>query len=54
MSKRIVTVAAVVLVAGIGGYAVFLAAKPPVAAASATTVIAAMANRLFITDPRSP
>jgi len=29
MSKRIVTVAAVVLVAGIGGYAAFLAAKPP-------------------------
>jgi hypothetical protein len=29
MSKRIVTVAAFVLVAGIGGYAVFLAAKPP-------------------------
>ena len=29
MSKRIVTVAAAVLVAGIGGYAVFLAAKPP-------------------------
>jgi hypothetical protein len=29
MSKRIVTAAAVVLVAGIGGYAVFLAAKPP-------------------------
>ena len=29
MSKRIATVAAVVLVAGIGGYAVFLAAKPP-------------------------
>jgi hypothetical protein len=28
MSKRIVTVAAVVLVAAIGGYAVFLAAKP--------------------------
>ena len=28
MSKRIVTVAAAVLVAGIGGYAVFLAAKP--------------------------
>ena len=29
MSKRIVTIAAAVLVAGIGGYAVFLAAKPP-------------------------
>jgi hypothetical protein len=29
MSKRIATVAAVVLIAGIGGYAVFLAAKPP-------------------------
>ena len=29
MSKRIATVAALVLVAGIGGYAVFLAAKPP-------------------------
>src|SRR6202163_784147 len=29
MSKRISTVAAVVLIAGIGGYAVFLAAKPP-------------------------
>ena len=29
MSKRIVTVAAVALVAGIGGYAAFLAAKPP-------------------------
>jgi hypothetical protein len=29
MSKRNLTVAAVVLVAGIGGYAVFLAAKPP-------------------------
>ena len=28
MSKRIATVAAVVLVAGIGGYAIFLAAKP--------------------------
>jgi hypothetical protein len=29
MSKWIATIAAVVLVAGIGGYAVFLAAKPP-------------------------
>jgi hypothetical protein len=29
MSKHIATVAAVVLVAGIGGYALFLAAKPP-------------------------
>jgi hypothetical protein len=29
MSKRNLTVAAVVLVAGIGGYAVFLAARPP-------------------------
>ena len=29
MSKRILTVAAAVLVAGLGGYAVFLAAKPP-------------------------
>ena len=29
MSKRIVTMAAVALVAGIGGYAAFLAAKPP-------------------------
>jgi len=29
MSKRIATAAAVVLAAGIGGYAVFLAAKPP-------------------------
>jgi hypothetical protein len=29
MSKRIATVAAVLLVAGIGGYAAFLAAKPP-------------------------
>jgi hypothetical protein len=29
MSKRIITVAAVVLIAGIGGTAVFLAAKPP-------------------------
>jgi hypothetical protein len=29
MSKQIVTVAAVVLAAGIGGYSVFLAAKPP-------------------------
>jgi hypothetical protein len=29
MSKRIATVAAVVLIAGIGGYAAFLAAKPP-------------------------
>jgi hypothetical protein len=29
MSKRIATVAAVVLVAGIGGYAVFLAGKAP-------------------------
>ena len=29
MSKRIVTAAAVVLAAAIGGYAVFLAAKPP-------------------------
>jgi hypothetical protein len=29
MSKRIVTVTAVALVAGIGGYAVFLTAKPP-------------------------
>jgi hypothetical protein len=29
MSKRIVTLAAAVLVAGVGGYAVFLAAKPP-------------------------
>jgi hypothetical protein len=29
MSKRIAAVVAVVLVAGIGGYAVFLAAKPP-------------------------
>jgi hypothetical protein len=29
MSKRTVTVAAVALVAGIGGYAAFLAAKPP-------------------------
>src|SRR5215470_7501250 len=29
MSKRIVTVAAVLLVAGIGGYAFLLAAKPP-------------------------
>ena len=29
MSKRIITVAAVVLVAAIGGYAVYLAAKPP-------------------------
>ncbi len=29
MSKRIATVAAGVLIAGIGGYAVFLAAKPP-------------------------
>jgi hypothetical protein len=29
MSKRIATIAAVMLIAGIGGYAVFLAAKPP-------------------------
>jgi hypothetical protein len=29
MSKRIATIAAVVLIAGIGGYAVFIAAKPP-------------------------
>jgi hypothetical protein len=29
MSKRIAIIAAVMLVAGIGGYAVFLAAKPP-------------------------
>src|SRR5215471_6374978 len=29
MSKRIATVAAIVLVAGMGGYAVFLAARPP-------------------------
>ena len=29
MIKRIVTVTAIVLVAGIGGYALFLAAKPP-------------------------
>jgi hypothetical protein len=29
MSKRIATIAAAALIAGIGGYAVFLAAKPP-------------------------
>jgi hypothetical protein len=29
MTKRIATIAAVVLIAGIGGYAAFLAAKPP-------------------------
>src|SRR5215831_8885475 len=29
MNKRIATFAAVVLIAGIGGYAVFFAAKPP-------------------------
>jgi hypothetical protein len=29
MSKRIATIAAVVLIAGIGGYGVFIAAKPP-------------------------
>jgi hypothetical protein len=29
MSKRLVTLTAVALVAGIGGYAVFLAAAPP-------------------------
>ena len=29
MSKRIVILAAVLLVVGIGGYAVFLAARPP-------------------------
>src|SRR6202047_4922269 len=32
MSKRIVALAAAVLVAGIGGYAAFLAAKPPAGA----------------------
>ena len=31
MSKRIAAVAAIALSAGIGGYAVFLAAKPPAA-----------------------